>query len=629
MNTSLVARAGLQPSTATTNRQVGVDYERVDPSTRRLIQALFPSHTRGCTFIVNLLANAVIKKYTFPGMPREDVAVINVTKGYAELSQLLRLSYDTTHMYVLVYRALGLLYIEEQGEQTTIIFPLRAYQPPARLREILRQLQEHYCDRRPKVRRLINKIIARFMSLIQLEPEQEVSEKLPDQDETLMRVQHVLTSRGVIDPDGQIALCIVTEIAPLFASHGGPSALQVEQGVHVYLPRFYELRSRETTTSQQESSSIEGKNLVEEVPAVSLPSASSEAKGSRTTPRPTAESRESGRFCMPNLSIMLPRGQDELATVKTMTYETACERSDPENLPNGPRTGKAAGKASTRKGRFSAPNLLTNLQAEDPSQADPGLTSMNLPLKGDSETLLSNGNGNGNGDKNRNNISLSHPDPVPVKKPRKRSNENRQLSPMPRRLANAGLISQAKTLAQLIEGSEENLGAYITLVKQHQPQTLRAAVIATLLRKHWPQGKGVLRKPGGYYTRRVQQFQHAIPEPILSLLQTYKQVSYEEIDAALGTQAHMQAARQEPGIPVRQGTIRPKRGIPMSKARAEVLARRIPLEDSSVQVRGLYEEDGIYAVRVYIAPVEHLFASIEDWEYYHAQMQLLEQEESA
>jgi hypothetical protein len=67
----------------------------------------------------------------------------------------------------------------------------------------------------------------------------------------------------------------------------------------------------------------------------------------------------------------------------------------------------------------------------------------------------------------------------------------------------------------------------------------------------------------------------------------------------------------------------------MSKARAEVLARRIPLEDSSVQVRGLYEEDGIYAVRVYIAPVEYLFASIEDWEYYHAQMQLLEQEESA
>lgn len=30
-----------------------------------------------------------------------------------------------------------------------------------------------------------------------------------------------------------------------------------------------------------------------------------------------------------------------------------------------------------------------------------------------------------------------------------------------------------------------------------------------------------------------------------------------------------------------------------------------------------------------LAPVEHLFASIEDWECYHAQMQLLEQEECA
>ena len=66
-----------------------------------------------------------------------DAAVISVTKGYAELSQILSLSYDTTHMYVLVFRALGLLRIEIQGKQMTIIIPLGTYQPPAELGEIL------------------------------------------------------------------------------------------------------------------------------------------------------------------------------------------------------------------------------------------------------------------------------------------------------------------------------------------------------------------------------------------------------------------------------------------------------------------------------------------------------------
>src|SRR4051794_12431292 len=107
-------------------------------------------------------------------------------------------------------------------------------------------------------------------------------------------------------------------------------------------------------------------------------------------------------------------------------------------------------------------------------------------------------------------------------------------------------------------------------------------------------------------------------------MHTYEQASYEEIDAALATQAKMQAAKQYPEPSAPQRTIRPKRGTPLCKATAEALALRITQEDSSVQARGLCEVGGIYAVRVYIAPVEHLFASVEDWECYHAQMQLLE-----
>src|SRR5258708_19582291 len=41
----------------------------------------------------------------------------------------------------------------------------------------------------------------------------------------------------------------------------------------------------------------------------------------------------------------------------------------------------------------------------------------------------------------------------------------------------------------------------------------------------------------------------------MSLLHTYKQASYEEIDAALARQAHIQATRKEPALCARQGTV--------------------------------------------------------------------------
>src|SRR6266480_2256489 len=76
---------------------IGVAYERVEHSTRCFIQALFPEHTLGCAFFIKLLNNAVIQTDTFPHPSQEmqgDAAVISVTKGYAELSQILGLPYD-------------------------------------------------------------------------------------------------------------------------------------------------------------------------------------------------------------------------------------------------------------------------------------------------------------------------------------------------------------------------------------------------------------------------------------------------------------------------------------------------------------------------------------------------------
>jgi len=633
MYITLAARIEGQPSTVA---PIGVGYEQVDPSTRRVIHALFPPSTRGYAFYTGLLANAIVTHDMLSHVPQEmrgDAAIVQVT-GYAELSQYLGLSYDTTHMYVLIYRALGLLYLEKHDGLTTIILPLGAYRPPAGLGETLLQLRERYRSRRPKVGRLVSKIVERIVPFIK-PASQPVFDQPPLHDELLTRVQQVLTAQDIADADGQIATRIVAAVAPFVTSHTEDCSFASErQEVHVCPPRSYqESKWGETVVLQESPSSgreeqVEERNAFGNLPATAL---HGEQSVQGTVPRRTEQPRARGRFVATN-----PAGGESAQRKSTRITTLSVKRSrfGSENLPNGQQTCEAAGVAFSGQGRFDQPNLPANHQAGYASQAAPEPMRKNLPIKVESKILSLNGNGNGKGENNINNIYLSVdtdsvPVPVRTKLRTKRSNGKRQRSPMPCRFAHSSLFNQARALAEVIEGNEENVGAYIALIKQHQPRTLRAAVIATFLRKHWPQGKGMLRRPGGYYTRRVQQFQHAIPEPILSLLDTYEQASYEEIDAAMGAQARTQAARQEPGTSARQGTIRPKSGAPMSKATAEALALRITQEDSYVQVRGVCEEEGVYAVRVYIAPVEHLFAAIEDWECYHAQMHLLEQEESA
>ena len=183
MCTTLATRIEGRPSAVA---PIGVDYEQVDPYTRHVIHALFPAPTRGYTFYRGLLANAIVTHDKLSRMPQEmrgNAAVVQVT-GYAELSQYIGLSYETTHMYVLIYRALGLLYLEKHDGLTTIILPLGAYRPPAGLGETLLQLRERYRSRRPKVGRLVSKIVERIVPVIQ-PASQPVFDQPPLHDEPL------------------------------------------------------------------------------------------------------------------------------------------------------------------------------------------------------------------------------------------------------------------------------------------------------------------------------------------------------------------------------------------------------------------------------------------------------------
>jgi hypothetical protein len=204
-------------------RSGGVAYERVHPFTRDIIHTLFPPPTRGEAFYLGLLANAAIKPCASPRKPeevKEVAAVITVTQGCNELCRRVGMSYDTVHMYLVIYRTLGFLYEEKQGEQTLYHILLDAYQPPSDLPERLRQLQVHYLEKRPRVRRLVKKIIERIAPLTPVDAEQppligqssSYPNPLPPSTELLSRIQRGLSSKGVEDPDGQIAMCVAEEV---------------------------------------------------------------------------------------------------------------------------------------------------------------------------------------------------------------------------------------------------------------------------------------------------------------------------------------------------------------------------------------------------------------------------------
>ena len=279
--------------------------------------------------------------------------------------------------------------------------------------------------------------------------------------------------------------------------------------------------------------------------------------------------------------------------------------------------------------KFRSENLPANQQAEAALKNVQMCLDANLPIGVDSGeiSLYTNGIGNGNNSTRKCNTNISVPDPDLLASTSEVEKHTPNVS-LP--IAHPELRHQALAIAMLIEGSEKNIGAYVQLLRKYDLKAIKAGVIDTLHRKHFPEGWQALRQPGGYFTTQVKKYQAALPEQMAEILETYAGASYEEIEAALEQQAQAQAMQQKPGaFGPSHASSRPRKGQPMDEGMATRLAERIAAEDPYVQVKGIYKmQDGTYGVNVYIDPVEHDFVSIEDWETYRTQLQTLEQEVS-
>src|SRR5258707_1033890 len=110
-------------SSATT--AAGVPQERVDPYTLQIIDHLFPAH-HGLDILAKLLRQAQVKQLALPnlGLPEvTDVAVIAV-KSLRKLAELIKVSYDTTEKYILLFSSLRLLWKQRRQQEITLHFPL-------------------------------------------------------------------------------------------------------------------------------------------------------------------------------------------------------------------------------------------------------------------------------------------------------------------------------------------------------------------------------------------------------------------------------------------------------------------------------------------------------------------------
>ncbi|GCF08777.1 hypothetical protein KDI_23410 [Dictyobacter arantiisoli] len=144
-------------------------YEHINADVLEFIATLFP--TGGLEFIARVLQNAKIIQNVLPGLEflGEKVAVISV-RTIRHLAQAIHWGYDTTHKYVVVFAALGLLFRHKHGKEVQLVFPLQKIEKPttvAALDKLITQSRPKVSQftRKVKERLILNKLLASHLDM--------------------------------------------------------------------------------------------------------------------------------------------------------------------------------------------------------------------------------------------------------------------------------------------------------------------------------------------------------------------------------------------------------------------------------------------------------------------------------
>src|SRR5579884_1232372 len=169
-------------------------FKRVDSTRLRLIHQLFPASTTtdggGLVFLARLLALATPScRAARDGEP--EGAVIAV-QSIRELARRIGWSYDTTHKYVVLFCALGLLFKRKRRGDGKVELAVAqgSYRPPRSLEALDRLI----ASSRPKVQSYARKVRHRYLHLYgeQMPAEEPGPAAIPELDECIRRIQHLI-----------------------------------------------------------------------------------------------------------------------------------------------------------------------------------------------------------------------------------------------------------------------------------------------------------------------------------------------------------------------------------------------------------------------------------------------------
>ncbi|HEY6407679.1 MAG TPA: hypothetical protein VIY29_09455 [Ktedonobacteraceae bacterium] len=497
----------------------------VDRSTLQLIAHLFPAETRGQVFFTRFCERAAAEQSVIPNAGVDTVYIC--TQSIATLGEELGFSNDTTHKYVKLYMALGLLRKQKFLDKLAFLLFVGIYHPPLTLASNLDFLIQKSRPRlhdmavnvkaRCRIYGLISQDLVSALEQLQALLDAGKGTSRRSLEQRLAQAQYltskvlkvVLTSHlSAESPPGDGTRRQREHMLPENLPGHGDGEDDIHQQGNQESPQQHLLKEGRWGDSPQQQQDREspkpGKagRFAEEVSSARLPEKADQGDSSHVLPE--NESPKPGsprRFDDTHDSSRLPA---KAHPGDSLHHDHTGESPQDSKLERFPqkhavsRLSQSTGEGDSDQGD-QRPSLVESPQEGKAGRRDDEHLRSNLPLlshRGDSGGALRN-------------VDVKHIYTFITSTLRE-----------PKRVA--------EFLAEQLEGDRRVFPKYQKLfhVQEGQardPHVLAAAFICTMVR--WHRDQWSIHRPGGFFTKRCREYDAGVPEEVEDWITGYGQLS--------------------------------------------------------------------------------------------------------
>ena len=534
----------------------GVSTERVDPQTLYAVSQLFPAPTNGLEFLALLLRLAMVKQLALAGIGIADVAEITV-ESIRQLAKKIGLSYETTHKYVVLFCALGLLIKVRENGMVKLRFPLCRYQPPLSLQ----QLDALITKARPKVVSCAKGVKRRFLTLYGspqiTTPENAISTMMiaPESESLLLvtRVQEALLDLHALTTNPE-AIALQEQLTTIMVKleqsiSRFPREISTPESEHSRLPGLAEKNGRLLAKTVDSLTSTVGEDgrlsprMVDSPPANPTPRKLAGRLSPQESTGAPINKDQNGRLFSKTVDSLTNTGrEDGRLSPRAVDFLQALQI----NIPSS--DGRLSAKMVDSPPANSTPRKLTGRLSSQESTV--------APINKDQDGRLFSKTVDSLTSTARENSRLSakmvdsSPKMVDSSSP---VNYNVNVNVIIKNIFNTFNVNvkpAIEYLRELFQEPESKRGYYYQLHKSTctDPQIWLAAAIETFIAMQRTSDK--VSRPGGYFYGRVAAMSTTgIPPTTAQLVQRYAKLSYAQLQEALRQEHEKKATSELPRTP--------------------------------------------------------------------------------